>query len=327
VKADGSGSFSLPEESDTAAAVLVMHENGVREMSLAEFKQGPDGFMVDEAKSGDEKSKAALVRLQPWGRIEGKVQWGDKAGADQKVSLSIFRDRYGYPGVIAQYEKTKSLADGSFTFDHVLPGLTQLSCPIPAGANGSGITEINLTGQTTHVTVKPGVTPAIIGGQGRTVKGRLEGRDSWEGVTFHFHPTAPHIGMPGDDAMWKAWAEFQKSPSGPLFFRDGLKVNADGSFEIPNVLPGDYQIFFTRQGEPAHVASSKVSVEAESPGIKPEAQVLPDLKATPAPGPNDPDKKKTGRASGDGIPVLKDIPLIDRLFQLPGQENKIPAIR
>ena len=60
---------------------------------------------------------------------------------------------------------------------------------------------------------------------------------------MRFHPRAPHIGMPGDEDQWKAWGEFQKSSLGPLYFRDGLKPKVDGTFEIPGVLPGDYQFF------------------------------------------------------------------------------------
>jgi hypothetical protein len=258
------------------------------------------------------------VKLQAWGRIEGKVFWGDKAGANQKVSLIVHRDTYGYPGVIAQYEKTTSGPDGSFVFERALPGLTQLSCPLPAGADSSsGISEVNMSGQLIHLTVKPGVNPAVIGGGGRTVKGKLTGRTSWAGVTFHFHPNAPHIGFPGDDEMWKAWSAWQNGPTGPLFFRSGLKVNADGTFEIPNVLPGHYQIFFTREGEPDHVASGSFHIEAEKPGVKTEAQVLPDVSAKPAAPPaKDPDKGKTGSTSPQkGVPFLKDVPVMGPLFR------------
>jgi hypothetical protein len=362
VKADGSGKFQLPSEYDPTAALLIIHESGVREISVADFKKNPDGRIEDG-------EGWPLLKLQPWGRIEGKVLWGTQPGANQSVSLSIHRDTYGYPGIIAQYEKTKANADGSFVFEKVLPGLTQLSCPISTGSGNSGMTEVNLTGQVTHLTVQPGVNQALIGGTGRTVRGKLTGRDSWDGVTFHFHPNAPHIGFPGDDDMWKAWGEFQKSPSGPLFFRSGLKVNADGSFEIPGVLPGHYQIFFSREGEAEHVASGSFTVEPEVPGQKTEAQglfpgkVLPDIKAKPgipAAPPKNPDKGKTGKLSPgltpveneslvreflkiesqpratdnlleprykpqvpveEGLPVLKDIPFIDRLFRFEPRDK------
>jgi biopolymer transport protein ExbD len=261
VYADADGRFQLPEENEETAAVLIVHEAGVRELALSEFKRSPE------------------VTLQPWGRLEGRVLWGDTPGSEHPVSLTIHRDTYGYPGVIAQYEKTKSAADGTFVFERVLPGQAQLSCPIAADSNRSGVTEINLPGRLTHVTVQPGATAVVIGGEGRVVKGRLTGPASWEGVTFHFHPTAPHVGLPGDNEMWKAWNEFKTGPSGSLFFRDGLNVNADGTFEVPNVLPGDYQIFFKRAGENGYLASGKFSVDAETPGTRPEAKDIGEIKA------------------------------------------------
>ena len=169
-------------------------------------------------------------------------------------------------------EKTTSGADGSFVFEKVLPGRCQLSCPVAAETgNKSGITEVNMTGQAlVHVEVKSGTNQAVIGGGGRTVKGKLTGRDKWDGVTFHFHPTAPHVGFPGDDEMWKAWNELKKSASGSLLFREGLKVNADGTFEITGVLPGSYQIFFKGEGDDKYMASGKFNVAAEVPGQKAE---------------------------------------------------------
>ena len=253
IQVDAGGGVMLPAESDPTAAVLVVHLSGVLEMSLTEFK------------------KSQVVKLQPWGRIEGKVQWGDKAGAGEKVSLTIHRDTYGYPGIIAQYEKTTAAADGSFVFEKVLPGHVQLSCPIAAAGN----TEINLTGRIAHVDVRAGTNEAVIGGAGRTVKGKLTGRDSWEGVSFHFHPTAPHVGLSGDDEMWKAWSEFQKSPSGPLFFRNGLKVQADGTFEIPGALPGDYQIFFI--SPPPNGLAPGIPFELPADKKVPQARVLRDF--------------------------------------------------
>ncbi len=83
----------------------------------------------------------------------------------------------------------------------------------------------------------------MIGGQGRTLKGKLVGLESWKGVTFHFHPEAPHIGFPGDDEIWKAFGQLKASPIGPALFRDKQPVKDDGTFEIKNMLPGDYQLF------------------------------------------------------------------------------------
>ncbi len=277
LKANETGRVMIPAETDQTAALLVMHESGVREISLSDFIAGKDG--MSEVVWG-KSVRAPRVQLQPWARVAGKVQWGDKAGAGQKVSLTIHRDAYGYPGIIAQYEKTTAAADGSFVFEKVLPGHVQLSCPITAAAgNAAGFTEINLTGRIAHTELKSGDNTVVIGGGGTAIKGRLTGRDDWKGVTFHFHPTAPHIGLPGDDEVWKAWGEFQKSPEGALYFRSGMKVNADGTFEIGGVMPGDYQIFFKREGEDKYLANGKFSMKPET--VQQEPMDIGEFKAGP----------------------------------------------
>ena len=262
VKADAEGRFQLPAENDPTAAVLMVHERGIRETTLAELKPDMD------------------VKLQAWARLAGRVQWGRVPGTNRHVRLSAHRDTYGYPGVIAQSERTTTDADGRFTMERVLPGVVQLSCPIPAtSGNPSGLTEINLPGMTTQLTVQPGNNSALLGGQGRVVNGRLVGRESWSDVTFHFHPTAPRIGFAGDHEIWSAWRHLESSSVGPVFFRKDLKVSPDGSFEIPDVLPGSYQIFFSRAGEKGFVATSSFIVPEETPGTKPEPQSVGDFQS------------------------------------------------
>ena len=262
VQTDAEGRFQLPAENDPTAAVLIVHGAGVRELALAEFRKTPE------------------VMLLPWGRIQGRAQWGEVAGSNRPVSLSIHRDSYGYPGVIAQYEKATTGADGSFSMERVLPGTTQFSCPFPVAGDGrSGITEVNMSGMTTHVTVQPGTNSVLLGGRGRTVLGRVVGRASWTGVTFHFHPTAPHIGFGGDEAMWSAWTAWQNSSLGPVFFRKGLKVDDKGGFEIPGVLPGNYQIFFSEPDGKRSVATGSFVVPAEQPGETPEPHAIGEFRS------------------------------------------------
>jgi hypothetical protein len=246
VKTDAEGRFKLPTEPGPAA-VLILHDSGVKEMSYDSFRKSPE------------------VILDRWGKIEGRVLWKDKPGAGDEVTLSVHRDEYGYPGMIASYAQALTDKEGRFTFEPALPGKTQISLPMKAaGADAGGITAVILDTQFIHAVVKAGEpTRVVIGGQGRLVRGKLTGRDSWKGVTFHFHPTAPHIGFPGDDAIWKAWGELQQSPIGPLLFRNKLPVNADGTFEIPDMLPGDYQLFVSVPGVENHAAYKQVSIEPE----------------------------------------------------------------
>jgi len=255
VKSDAEGRFTLPTEFEPAA-VLVIHESGVRELAYDDWKKSPE------------------IKLDGWGKIEGRVLWGEKAGAGEEVSLSIHRDEYGYPGMVASYDSTQSDDAGRFVFDRVLPGRAQLSRPIrPAEPSKAGFTAINLDGMNAHITVKAGEpTPAIIGGQGRTVKGKLVGLESWKDVTFHFHPNAPHIGFPGDDEIWKAFGQLQASDIGPILFRDKQPVKDDGTFEIKGVLPGTYQLFVSAPGKPGQAGYTRFTLEPEVPGQEPAAQ-------------------------------------------------------
>jgi hypothetical protein len=261
VDADVDGRFRLPFESDPASVVLIMHDAGVREMPYLAFQQQPE------------------IKLEPWGRIEGQVLWKDEPGADLEVDLLIFRSQYGYPGMIECYADTRTDKDGRFVFEKVLPGSVQLSSHIKLPGGGSAV----LPGLSVHVRVQPGgATNALLGGQGRTVRGRLTGRDSWDGVSMHFHPTAPHIGFPGDDEMWQAFGMFRHSPIGPIFFRDGLKPNADGSFAIAHVLPGSYQLFVTAPGVDNYAGSTSFDVDNERAGRRPPPLDLGEIKVRPA---------------------------------------------
>ncbi len=273
--ADEQGGVRLPAEEDPTAAVLVIHEAGVKEISLVELKL--DG--VKRSATGGALLVTSETTLQPWARVEGRVIWGKTPGANQAVSLTIHRDRYGYPGVIAQYERTTTDAKGNFVFEKVLPGQVQLSCPFKPEGGKSGITEVNMTGQIAHVVLKPGVNRAVIGGKGRKVTGRLTGRDSWDGVTLSMAPSAPHIGMPGDEAMWAAYAKQREGPAGALLFQNGIPVRSDGTFEIPQVLPGHYQLFFSKKGEPVNVGYSSFTAEAETDGETQPPLALPEIKA------------------------------------------------
>jgi beta-lactamase regulating signal transducer with metallopeptidase domain len=257
VKTDAEGRFKLPTEYDPAA-ILIVHESGVRELAYDAWQKSPE------------------VTLQGWGNIAGQILWKDKPGGELDVTFSIHRHEYGYPGMIASYGRTKSDKDGRFTFDKVLPGLTQVSLPTkPADAKH----EVILNGMFRHAQVAAGQpTAVLLGGQGRTVKGKLVGLGTWDGVTYHFHPTAPHVGFAGDDAAWKAFGELKESAAGPLLFRDKQPVNKDGTFTIENMLPGRYQLFVSAPGFTRYAASIQIEVEPEVPGRKPAAQDLGEIK-------------------------------------------------
>jgi beta-lactamase regulating signal transducer with metallopeptidase domain len=260
VKSDQTGGFHLPSEIEPAA-VLIVHESGVREMAYDEWKKSPE------------------VTLQRWGNIAGQVLWHDRPGVDEEVSLTIHRDEYGYPGMIASYENVRTDQDGRFTFDRVLPGLVQISRPVKV-ADAEEISAFNLNGMFQHVKVaSEDETRVLLGGQGRKVTGKFVGLDSWEGATHHFHPEAPHIGFPGDNGAWAAFSQLKASSIGPLLFRDKQPINKDGTFTIENMLPGRYQLFVSAPGFQNYAVSAQIQVEPEVPGEGPAPLELKEIAA------------------------------------------------
>jgi hypothetical protein len=247
VNVDDQGRFTLPTEPDPTAVVVVIHEEGVIHLPFAEWKKSPN------------------VTLQPWGLIHGQVLWGDRPGSEELVTLSADRgDGYGYYGILRQSDEIKMDEKGKFVFQKVLPGRVQLSCPIIVQRKQLGKVSVNMRINSTHVDVKGSHTSAMIGGKGAAITGKLTGLDSYEGVTFRCHPDAPSMRNPEG---WSAWISLKNSPEGALFFRDGVQVEQDGTFRIPTVLPGYYQIFFTKADEKSHLATGSFRVESEDHNV------------------------------------------------------------
>lgn len=266
VRTNDAGEFRLPIESEPAV-ILFVHESGVRELAYEEWKSSPE------------------VTLQPWGRIDGQVLWQETPGAGEEVSLTTFRDNYGYPGMLAGNAKVRAGDDGKFSFDRVLPGRAQIARPIvPApGKNTSGITSVVLNCMYQHVMVMAGEPTVVqIGGRGRTVTGRFVGLDSWDGATYHFHPDAPHFGREGDNVSWVAFYQLKASSIGPMLFRDKQPVNPDGTITIDRMLPGSYQIFLSAPQWNNYAASAVITIDPETPGQLPIPEVkLEDIAVRP----------------------------------------------
>lgn len=222
VQTDEQGRFHVPHLNDATAAVLIIHDSGAREMAFTDFEV-----------SADE------IRLRPWGRVEGHVLWKDKPGVHEDIALGVYRETYGYSGIVSQYETTVTDENGQFVIERVLPGRVQISRIIRVN-RPEGVSDATLDGLVMHTDVKCGEpTRVLLGGRGRIVKGKLTGRKSWAGILISFSTPAPHIGMPGDDVQWEAAA---RNPVDRLFHQGNIKPNADGSFEITAVLPGNYDL-------------------------------------------------------------------------------------
>src|SRR5206468_2473968 len=100
-----------------------------------------------------------------WGRIEGTLRWGDKPGADERISLSSIRpaDDPSVNSFINEYQDATTDHQGRFVFDRVAPGHAQV------GAFAEGYLAAS-----DHVTVRPGAIVRVsLGDQGIPVVGRV----------------------------------------------------------------------------------------------------------------------------------------------------------
>lgn len=250
-RADSEGRFHLYTETDPASAILVAHESGVYELPASEFYKRPQ------------------ITLERWGRIEGEAVWQDKPGANEPIAVSAYRDEYGYPGMIGQFIRVQADDQGKFAVEHLLPGRIQVGRP-------------EFVGLYQHLTVLPGETANVrVGGEGRTARGRLTGRDSWEGITIRFRPVAPSPSFGGADLLWQKYNQFRTSPVGPLYFRGGVRPNSEGSFEIARIMPGRYQLFVSSPDADRFVGAMNLEIEPEQPGEALEAVELGEIAVRP----------------------------------------------
>ena len=241
VKTDTNGHFQLPSETDLSAAVLIVHESGAIDLKYAELRGQPQ------------------TTLKRWGSIVGKVLWKDRVGADEPVDVSVGReDEYGYPGILYQSEKAQTDDQGKFALDKVLPGRAGVSggVSLAPGRRALGMTRIDFDQQVVQVESDDVPATVLVGGRGRTVTGRLTGRDSWQGVTLNYVPNAPNPSFPGAAQMGRKYGMWEDSSLGPLYFRRQLPTSVDGSFEIRDVLPGRYQLFVSAPGATNYVGGA-----------------------------------------------------------------------
>ncbi len=122
--------------------------------------------------SSDEVAKSSKLVLQPWGRIEGGVRIGARAGADQEVAFLPTRPNRGGFFVFSYGYITRSDLRGRFAFDRVLPGPGTMSRVVISDLVGGS--QMHSPCWPEPVEVKPGQAVEVkVGGKGRPVIGRL----------------------------------------------------------------------------------------------------------------------------------------------------------
>lgn len=251
---DGQGTFSF-DPKPGAHTVVAIGPAGLGQVRCFDF------------------SKPLQIRLQAWGRVNGTVRTLDGQWANRKVIWSHPGNLTDWMTVFFDAKSSSTLSDtsGSFTLENIPPGDGRVM--IDEGPDAASI----VSGP---VRIDPGQTVQVpVGGVGRPVIGRLVApggvviRNWTNQVTFaqlHVEWADYHIpaGLKGNAVeRWKL--EFEDTAEGRAWFRDqysyNFKVGADGSFSIPEVLPGKYRLFIdVAQGYMGSGTDSKPSLAGDT---------------------------------------------------------------
>lgn len=246
LQADRDGWFTLPPEA-SQALVFIAHPQG-----CLHFRR-------------DSLETPRTLTLRPWGRIEGRAEWGGEPGAGLQIGMSFSHPNPEWIPLISGMAKTTSDDQGKFVFDDVPHGWAQVSSLQAVDGAGGNPPLLGFSRPTLQVWVAGETTSVVIGGRGRPLKGEFAGRDNWQGVRLKLFPVAPR---PGDSELWRSYAEFAKTRIGQLYHRE-VELAPDGTFRLEQVLADRYQWTLHGPGG-AVIAGGRFEVPATNSGASDE---------------------------------------------------------
>lgn len=300
------GACSLPPR-DPVGRLLVLHDGGYAILSSSELKSG------------------SVIKLTGWGRVEGVVYKARRPAPTVALRGAVIpmmnTDRSG--GEINFQLSATSLADGSFSIDHV-PAL-------------AGFVAWDSKFQTTnpaYFVAEPGKTARVELGRGRTMAGKLDfgnlsagvKPDGIEAVAYRLDPPSPPVGW-SDQASWRsALSRIAHAPpetsdptwaATPPFAAD---ISADGSARIDGLPPGRY-VLYVRAHEPPPpnvCGTGRVAAEARTEFTVPEGPddvplPLPSVKLSPV----------ASARVGDEAPPIDGKTLAGESFSLQSLRGKL----
>ncbi len=256
-KTDSSGRLTLPDIQEPFLLV-VTH---------------PFGYALVSGKSPD----AASIALTPWGAVEGQLQLSGVMCVDTGMAgtTSQYFDinaQAAAPSIgdneeiqIMFISESRTDDNAHYVLSHLMAGKATVY-PLIEDVNGIGNP---VTGLITDATIVSGASTLLNFGQARfRVAGRLVGREGftsidWTGVKADLTLEAPHIGMPGDEELWRAQGAFAESDKGRLYFQD-VPIAANGTFHMDEVPEGSF--FFRFYVPPAAAGMSDTASKSVGQG-------------------------------------------------------------
>lgn len=240
VETDERGYFRFEEEPNDGFSLVAAHEAGFALVSSEQF------------------ATDRMIRLEPLGRVEGRVAQGRKPAGDKiwmggLPNSTWFKHRRDY-----RYE-TLCDSEGRFTFKRVPPGWFEVGYLIDNGDSSASLTS------RTPVVVAPGQTATVtLGGEGRPVIGRFVPPPDWEGPIYFgaglraldtVHPERPR---PDDysrmtQRQQQEWIkQWHQTPEAEEYLKAvwhnpnrrhyTFCIADDGTFRIKDVIPGKYSL-------------------------------------------------------------------------------------
>ncbi|MDB5390229.1 MAG: resA 1 [Planctomycetaceae bacterium] len=216
VVTDRDGKFSFPQQPKGLFAVIAVHESGVCAVPGVEFQRNDS------------------IKLMPWGRVEGRVLIGKLPDAKRLVNASVADDvnlsldKRTYCVFRCEAETDDK---GEFVIPRMIPGNVIVSRVVSISRIGVGGT--SAPGWQTAVPVSSGeMAKVTIGGVGRPVIGRLV-PDSRGMETVNWKDSLEPVRLTQWDTKIGT-----RAARGACYL--GL-IDESGSFQIPDVPPGQYQ--------------------------------------------------------------------------------------
>jgi len=210
--------------------------------------------------ASQEVGASAILRVQPWGQVQGTVNVGGRPWGRKGILLVPEEFRDPDSPTILYYHRGRTDAEGRFAFARVAPGEYRATRP---DAIGDGTAH-------THgvfVEVAPGQTVTVaVGGVGRPVVGRVivppqaRRQIDWTNANAGINSQLPDVPLPegfdemtpGQQADWEA--EWLRSEQGRAWRRAErhhlVLVRADGTFRVEDVAAGGYELEVDLYGSP-----------------------------------------------------------------------------
>jgi hypothetical protein len=230
---DDQGRFAVPTLPDDQPVVLA-HPNGYLETSLAELKGN------------------SIVRLQPWGKVEGVLRTAGQPKAGAEIA---FVTLHPSPGMIFLNYSGTTAPDGNFSFSNVPAGEYKIYRHRPWRTERTGV---RAEDHQMVFTVKPGETVRVTdGGSGRIVigKAKAENRElalDWLNDDHTLTLKQPTLQPPNNDdfaspeKLRQAYSRFDRSPERIKLAREArtyvLVFEPDSSFRADDIPPGTYEL-------------------------------------------------------------------------------------